>query len=243
MSNNTLNLLSYEKWILGWLPSSDVQCITNVSSNSIQNISLDNSKVNQVVVIRTSEREDYVIETTKALGKRYVAFYSVNNDLRPPLTFFQERRNGLTGGVEIEDHTVIGAQLKAPKFTLLVSNLDSSSVSMHLAPTSLVSSNEFKDLVTKSAEARSKIVQENESKARMASDLKAKQDAEAKAAAELKAKQDADAKAAADLKAKQDAAAKASAANKRTTITCVKGKTTKKVTAVSPKCPSGYKKK
>ena len=243
MSNNTLNLLSYEKWILGWLPSSDVQCITNVSSNSIQNISLDNSKNNQVVVIRTSDREDYVIETTKALGKRYVAFYSVNNDLRPPLTFFQERRNGLTGGVEIEDHTVIGAQLKAPKFTLLVSNLDSSSVSMHLAPTSLVSSNEFKDLVTKSAEARSKIVQENESKARMASDLKAKQDAEAKAAAELKAKQDAEAKAAAELKAQQDAAAKASSANKRTTITCVKGKTTKKVTAVSPKCPSGYKKK
>jgi hypothetical protein len=30
---------------------------------------------------------------------------------------------------------------------------------------------------------------------------------------------------------------------KKTTITCVKGKTTKKVTAVKPKCPSGYKKK
>ena len=30
---------------------------------------------------------------------------------------------------------------------------------------------------------------------------------------------------------------------KKTTITCVKGKTTKKVTGVSPKCPSGYKKK
>lgn len=29
----------------------------------------------------------------------------------------------------------------------------------------------------------------------------------------------------------------------KTTITCVKGKTTKKVTGVSPKCPSGYKKK
>jgi hypothetical protein len=28
---------------------------------------------------------------------------------------------------------------------------------------------------------------------------------------------------------------------KKTTITCVKGKTTKKVTAVKPKCPSGYK--
>ena len=32
-------------------------------------------------------------------------------------------------------------------------------------------------------------------------------------------------------------------AAKKTTITCVKGKTTKKVTAVNPKCPAGYKKK
>jgi hypothetical protein len=30
---------------------------------------------------------------------------------------------------------------------------------------------------------------------------------------------------------------------KKTTITCVKGKITKKVTALTPKCPSGYKKK
>ena len=32
-------------------------------------------------------------------------------------------------------------------------------------------------------------------------------------------------------------------ATAKSTITCVKGKTTKKVTGVSPKCPSGYKKK
>jgi hypothetical protein len=32
-------------------------------------------------------------------------------------------------------------------------------------------------------------------------------------------------------------------ADKKTSITCVKGKTTKKVTAVNPKCPTGYKKK
>jgi hypothetical protein len=86
---------------------------------------------------------------------------------------------------------------------------------------------------------------------------KANDERDAKAAAELKAKQDAEAKAAADkaaaeLKAKQDAAAKAAAAKaaalkaaalKKTTITCVKGKLTKKVTAVKPVCPAGYKKK
>ena len=73
---------------------------------------------------------------------------------------------------------------------------------------------------------------------------KAEEEAKAKAAAELKAKQEAEANAAAELKAKQEADAKAAsiaAANKKTTITCVKGKLNKKVTAVKPRCPNGYK--
>jgi hypothetical protein len=81
-----------------------------------------------------------------------------------------------------------------------------------------------------------------------AAEIKAKQDAEVKAAAELKAKQDAEAaadKLIADAKAEAArivAAAKA-AATKQTTITCIKGKLTKKVTGVKPLCPAGFKKK
>jgi hypothetical protein len=90
--------------------------------------------------------------------------------------------------------------------------------------------------------AELKAKEDAEAAARAAADLKAKQDAEAEAkiAAELKAKQDAEAKTAAELKAKQEAEAKAAAA-KKTTITCVKGKQIKKVAAVKPKCPAGYK--
>jgi hypothetical protein len=56
--------------------------------------------------------------------------------------------------------------------------------------------------------------------------------------------EEAEAKAVAELKAKEEAEAKAAeAAKKKTTITCVKGKLTKKVTAVKPVCPKGYKKK
>ena len=81
-----------------------------------------------------------------------------------------------------------------------------------------------------------------------AAELKAKQEAEVEAEllakqeaeAELLAKQEAEAKAAAELKAKQEAGAKAAATTK-TTITCTKGKLIKKVTAVKPKCPAGYK--
>jgi hypothetical protein len=84
---------------------------------------------------------------------------------------------------------------------------------------------------------------EQKAATKAAAELKAKQETEAKAAAELKAKQDAEAKAAiekivADAKAE---AARILASAKKTTITCVKGKLTKKVTAVKPKCPTGYK--
>jgi len=110
------------------------------------------------------------------------------------------------------------------------------------------------------AAAELKAKQEADAKAKASAELKAKQDADAKvaadkAAAELKAKQEAEIKAAAELKwkeaeaaaaaelkAKQEAEAKI-AANKKTSITCVKGKLTQKVTAVKPVCPKGYKKK
>jgi hypothetical protein len=73
-----------------------------------------------------------------------------------------------------------------------------------------------------------------------AGDKKAKQEADAKAAAE-KVVTDAKAEAARIL-AEANAQAKATA-SKKTTITCTKGKLIKKVTAVKPLCPAGYKKK
>jgi len=83
---------------------------------------------------------------------------------------------------------------------------------------------------------------EADAKAKAAAELKAKQEAEAKAAEELRVKQEAEAKAAEELRVKQEAEAKA-AASKKQSITCIKGKLIKKVTAVNPKCPAGYKKK
>jgi hypothetical protein len=236
MASNENNLLSYEKWVLGWLPDSEVQCLSNVSQSSIYKFSFDYKKTNQVLVIRAENNENYVVETTKVNGRRYIAFYSVDNEGRPPLTFFQERLQAQSGGVEIQDYSVIGTQLKSPKYTLLVSSLDSSSITFHFASANQTSSGEFKDLVTKSAELKTKLGQDVESKARAASEAQAAADA-------LKAKQEADAKAAFDLKAKQEAEVKAvpAAVAKKSTISCVKGKLIKKVTAVNPKCPLGYK--
>ena len=88
-----------------------------------------------------------------------------------------------------------------------------------------------------------------ELKARQEAEVKAKaeEEARARAEAELKAKQEAEAKAKAEEEAKAraeaEAKAKLEASKKKITITCIKGKLTKKVSAVNPKCPKGYKKK
>jgi len=135
----------------------------------------------------------------------------------------------------------------------------SASPSLNVSPETKLdtaSSAELKAKQEADAKAAAELKAKQEADAKAAAELKAKQEADAKAAAELKAKQEADAKAAADKAAGEKiisdakaeaarilAAAKAAAAKKKTTITCVKGKLTKKVTAVKPVCPKGYKKK
>jgi hypothetical protein len=102
-----------------------------------------------------------------------------------------------------------------------------------------------KALIDRYVEGKSTRAQEK--KVKLENITKAKVEADAKAAAELKVKKEEETKAAAELKAKQEAEARAAASKvvtkKKTTITCVKGKLTKKVTAVKPTCPPGYKKK
>ena len=113
---------------------------------------------------------------------------------------------------------------------------------------------DFSRLMTANLEITDKVISDVKNKeteiaaAKAAAELKAKQEAEAKAAAELKARQEAESLLAAAVNAKQEAEAKAAAAKaakdaatKKTTITCVKGKLTKKVTDTKPKCPTGYK--
>jgi branched-chain amino acid transport system substrate-binding protein len=90
---------------------------------------------------------------------------------------------------------------------------------------------EAQKLAEAKIEAERKIA---EAKALAAKIVEAAKAAAAKAAA---------AKAAAAKAAAAKAAAAKAAALKKSTITCVKGKLTKKVTAVKPKCPVGYKKK
>jgi len=215
MASNELNLLTYEKWVLGWHPDSEVKCLNNVLSSSISQFTLDYSKLNQLAVIRAASGSIYIVETTKIGSNRYLAFYSLDNEARPPLTFFQRTSNNDSQGVLINNYDAIGTEISSPEFTLVVSDLNTSAITFNLVSSSMTATTKYTEIVSKATESKSK----------------AKQEAELKAAADLKAKQEA------------EAAVKAATSMKKKTITCVKGKISKKVTALNPKCPSGYKKR
>jgi hypothetical protein len=103
MSSNALNLLSFEKWILGWLPDVDVTCLANVSESSITIFTFDYAKTNQIAIIRTGSKETFIAETTKVSDTRLLTFYSIDNEARPPITVFQDSSSPQFGGVVIRD--------------------------------------------------------------------------------------------------------------------------------------------
>jgi hypothetical protein len=147
------------------------------------------------------------------------------------LKFFKVAQSRLASEFQIETPDKIGATLVSPELSLLVSDISSGKVTLNLIGKSELSSQKAKDLA--SAASKNKVLRVSEYAE------KEKLIEEARIAAELKAKQEAEAKAAADLKAKLEA--EKAATLKKSTITCIKGKLTKKVTAAKPKCPSGYK--
>jgi M6 family metalloprotease-like protein len=249
MSDNSVALLALEKWTLGWLADENVQCISekvDIKADSANNtFSVDYSNKDQLLVIPTGPSTTLGIEVIKRGSRSLLSFYSLDNDVRPSITAFKSNNKALS--IEVSNNLGIGSFIQSPKYTLLIKDNIGLKLSLSLIPRDMANSDAAKQLFTDAENTRisnAKLIQA-EKDAQAAAELRARQEAEAKAAAELKAKQEAEAtvaKAVSELKAKQEADAKA-AALKKTTIVCVKGKLTKKVTAVKPKCPTGYKKK
>ncbi len=195
---------------------------------------------NQLIVINTGGGTGLMIEVIRDdFNVRRLAFYSLDNQQRPPITFWPpDTRGGTTWTLEISDPAAIGSLFKSEKLSLLVSNITQDEISLTLIPESLKSTDEAKNLISQSITNRAAGI----SIARIAAADKAVADAAYAKAVEEKAVADkilSDAKAAAD-KILSDAKAVA-VAKKKTTITCTKGKLVKKISAVKPKCPSGYK--
>ncbi len=245
MAGQNHRLLAHEKWVLGWLPDSQVTCLDGTDSGSIKKqiteIKFNNENKDELVVIRQNVATEAIIiekvATTNQITQGtdlYVAFYTLKNDERPPI--FMIPVPGVTTSILTKydgepTPRFISNILKSDDYQLLISNIDAQGITLKLIPKP-----EFDKVLALQAAAR--IVQA-EAEAKVRADAEAK--AKAIADAEAKAKADADAKAKADAEAKAKASAVTKNSPKPKTIICIKGKTTKKVTALNPRCPAGFK--
>ena len=267
----SFGLGAWNRWLMGWVADSQVVCLdesTNVYETSISTLNLKGGL--KAVVIKLSPTEVLIVEARRK--DKYDTFeFDLRN--YNGLAIHHLDTSILSGkgamkvyyGEELADPVGQG-DLKLQSMASFAAKIIEADEYLYYKPSNILIENLKNDgtnnqvrisfgesALTNLKNAKAK--QEAEAKAvevlkaavaeaKAAAELKAKQEAEAKAAAELKAKQEAEAKAAAELKAKQEAEAAAKAAlAKKTTITCVKGKSVKKVKATKPKCPSGYKKK
>ena len=295
MIDGSLNLLNYEKWVLGWLDNSNVTCLDGKTLMQVQqnnpldgkpctklgeripnkifelvclplsqtkpgssdnnlfwaqnnpdpnasptptptptptpSLSIDSSvKIknaeNQLIIINTGSGTGIMIEIIRGTSNvKRLAFYYLDNEKRPPIMMFATKDTMRAPlALDISGPTAIGSIIWSTNFSLLVSNITQDEIFLNLIPESLKSSDQAKSLISQSLANKDVAM------------LKAKAAADKAATDKIIAEAIliAEAKAAAD---------KAAAAKKRTTITCIKGKLTKKITAVKPKCPAGYKKK
>lgn len=219
MQSMAIRLLTYEKWVLGWHPDAQVQCIQNASNTTITKVILNYSQQDQLAVIRSISGATYIAETSSYQKSNLFAFYSLDNEARPPITLYREASNIYQEAITLGDINGIGKELSGPEFSTIISDIDNSTLSLTVFSTALSNSTEVNQLRSQAAESKSR--------AEKLRETLLKHEAEAKAAIEEKAKQEAE----------------AALAKKKTTITCAKGKTIKKVTAVNPKCPTGFKRK
>jgi hypothetical protein len=245
MSSLDETLLTYEKWLMGWHPDKNVTCVSGDTSQQTNKFEFEIRSKEQIALIRPNQSNSiFVLETGIVKKNTLLSFYKLTNDARPPIEYFSFL-NG-KAGINLADLSSIGRVIRGDQYSALIHLISDSSASVYVYPNSAAGSPEVQKLLVE-AQAEAKVIE-----AKVAAELKAKQEADAKAAAELAAKLEAEAKIAAELKAKQEAEIRAAAelkakqeakaaTQKKTTITCIKGKLSKRVTAVKPKCPTGYK--
>jgi hypothetical protein len=202
MNTNNISLLSLEKWVLGWLPDTNVQCIfeadLNASETANNSFTLDYSRGDQLLIIPTGSETALAVDVVTVDKKTYLNYYSLNNEARPPIyNFFKASYEGTS--IDITGHSGVGTYLSSSKMGLLITDNDGKKATLSVFPIKLFFSDSGKKLQNTADANREKYIK----------------------------------------LAEQEAAA----ALKKITITCTKGKLTKKVTDVKPVCPTGYTKK
>ena len=210
MASGALNLMNYEKAVLGWLPLDPIKCVDfselEARSLSENRFELKDLSKNSLIIIKISDEEANILEVRQEFVNPTLILYKLRQSSRPPIEMMRTG-SGIGESISLSNPNSIGGALRSDRLQVMVSNTEEKSATLHVIPESKISSLEFESLKSGIEQVR------------------------LQALASLNEKREADSQAGTE------------AAKRKTTITCIRGKTVKKVSAVNPKCPKGYARK
>ena len=224
MATGSSNLFNIEKWSLGWFDENKIFCfdfnksIDLKSTNNV--ISLFTNDSNNFLIYRLDDYSGYVFETYPEGGKKYLWVYFFDTNIRPPLILFQKKGDLYLKPLDLNNTNTIGESIWSLDFQILVSNIQKDRITLNLIPNQLENSSEVLSL--KNSADMNKQISNADSQLQL---LLKPQNAIDKSPVLKQTSNPVETK------------------SKVSTIMCIKGKTLKKITAVDPKCPLGYKKK
>ena len=228
MAAGSRTLLNYEKAVLGWFPVENFKCAEYGSivnpMKADNRVSITNVKQDSITLLKVANDKAYVFEVVNSGGKSLLLLYLLEQEMRPPITLYTNPNLSYLNVYDVLDPSTISSFYKAPDFDLLITDLQEFNLDLMLIPKNLINSSEAAAIFESSRQKKQSLITLRAAADKAAAD---------KAAAD---------KAAAD-KAADKAAADKARPIKKVTITCTKGKLIKKITAVKPLCPAGYKKK
>jgi hypothetical protein len=151
MVDVTNSLFPFEKWTLGWLPNSNIQCVSEkdeISSNSTNNqFSINYSNGDQSIVIPTGSTSGLIVDVFKSeFGKKRLIFYSLENEDRPPIKCYSTAVSRC-GEIVLDGFAGIGTHLSSPNYDLLITENDGIKVTVNLIPKSQLQSDDFNQLL------------------------------------------------------------------------------------------------
>jgi hypothetical protein len=224
MAAGSRTLLNYEKAVLGWFPVENFKCAEYGSivnpMKADNRVSITNVKQDSITLLKVANDKAYVFEVVNSGGKSLLLLYLLEQEMRPPITLYTNPNLSYLNVYDVLDPSTISSFYKAPDFDLLITDLQEFNLDLMLIPKNLINSSEAAAIFESSRQKKQNLIT-----------LRAAAD---KAAAD---------KPAADKPAADKPAADKAKPIKKVTITCTKGKLIKKITAVKPLCPAGYKKK
>jgi len=227
MAGGSRTLLNYEKAVLGWFPITNFKCSDYGSvvnpMKADNRVSITNVKQDSITLLKVANDKAYVIELVNTGGKSLLLLYLLEQNMRPPITLYTNPNLNYLDVYDVSDPSTISSVYKAPDFDLLIADIQEFNLDLIIIPKNLINSSEATAIFESSRQNRQNLITSRAASDKAASD---------KAASD---------KAASDKAASDKAASDKVRAIKKVTITCTKEKLTKKVTAVKPKCPSGYK--